>query len=152
MTGEIQVRKATITDAEHIIKFNIAMAKETEDKALPLEKITAGVMRLLEKPEHGFYLLAEKEGQIAGSLMITYEWSDWRDGLFWWIQSVYVKPEFRRTGIYRSLYTHVKMLAEKDGTVCGFRLYVEKENFIAQKTYRSLGMQKTNYIIYEQLV
>ena len=152
MKKDTIIRHATSTDAEHIIQFNIAMAKETENKILPLEIISVGVKRLLDHPEYGFYLLAETEGEVAGSLMITYEWSDWRDGLFWWIQSVYVKPEFRRRGIYRLLYNHVKMMSENDGNVCGFRLYVEKDNIVAHKTYQSLGMKETNYRMYEELV
>ena len=152
MKKDIRIRRATPEDADHIIQFNRAMAKETEDRELAPEIISAGVKRLLNQPQYGFYLLAEVDQQVVGSLMITYEWSDWRDGLFWWVQSVYIKPEFRRQGIYRSLYSYVKLLAEKDGNVCGFRLYVEKENHIAHKTYHSLGMKETCYKMYEELV
>lgn len=127
------------------------MAWETEHKELPEATILRGVQRLIEKPEYGFYLLAEIEGNIAGTLMVTTEWSDWRDGLFWWIQSVYVAPEFRRKGVYKALYYEVKQLASRLPDVCGYRLYVEKDNKIAQSTYEKLGMSQTDYLLYEQM-
>lgn len=126
------------------------MAKETEGKDLTVSVLSAGVQWLLQNPEHGFYFVAEIGGEPAGCLMVTSEWSDWRNGLFWWIQSVYVKPQHRRKGIYRSLYKHVKQLARERGDVCGFRLYVEKENLNAQKTYQSLGMRETPYRMFEE--
>jgi GNAT superfamily N-acetyltransferase len=119
MKNIIKVRKAIESDSEVLIQFNIAMAFETEQKILPRELIDPGVRALFRKSEYGFYLVAEIDGQIAGSLMITYEWSDWRNGLFWWIQSVYVKPEYRRLGVYRALYTSVKNSAQQNTEVCG---------------------------------
>ena len=151
MNPTFQVRKATPKDAESIIQFNIAMAMETENKTLKREEIEPGVNGLFEKPEFGFYMVAESEGKVVGSLMITYEWSDWRNGLFWWIQSVYVKPEFRRQGIYRAMYETVLKLATNHTDVCGCRLYVEKENTLAQKTYKALGMSETHYKMYEEV-
>ncbi|MFA4838221.1 MAG: GNAT family N-acetyltransferase [Candidatus Neomarinimicrobiota bacterium] len=105
MPEDFHIRIAEPKDADDLIEFNIAMAKETENKILPPEIITAGVHNLFAHPEYsGFYLVAETNGEIAGALMVTTEWSDWRNGLFWWIQSVYVKPKFRRQGIYRKMY------------------------------------------------
>jgi ribosomal protein S18 acetylase RimI-like enzyme len=147
----MRIRLARTGDAPDIIAFNAAMALETEGKRLFPEVIGAGVRSLLRRPKAGFYLLAETRARIVGVLMITTEWSDWRNGAFWWIQSVYVRPEFRRQGVYRRLYQHVQGLANKDRRVCGFRLYVERENRRAQATYRALGMEKTRYLVFEQL-
>lgn len=147
----MRIRLARPGDARAITAFNAAMALETEGKRLFAEVIGAGVRALLRRPKAGFYLLAETKAEIAGVLMITTEWSDWRNGAFWWIQSVYVRPEFRRQGVYRRLYRHVQGLAKKDRRVCGFRLYVERENRRAQATYRALGMEKTRYRVFEEL-
>ena len=127
------------------------MAKETESKELIAGVITAGVKALLAKPELGFYLMAEQHGTVAGSLMVTTEWSDWRNGSFWWIQSVYVLPANRKQGVYRRLYEFVKSEAEQNKRVCGFRLYVEKGNITAQKAYAALGMHETDYKFFEEL-
>lgn len=145
------IRKAVFNDAAVIAEFNQSMAWETEDKQLIPDLVLAGVNSLLANPAYGFYLVAEIEGQVVGSLMITTEWSDWRNGVFWWVQSVYIRREFRRQGIYRKLYAAVKALSAEQGNVCGFRLYVEKDNQNAQATYRGLGMQATDYLIYEEL-
>lgn len=147
----MRIRLARPADAPAIAAFNAAMALETEGKRLLPEVIGAGVRSLLRRPKAGFYLLAERASEIAGVLMITTEWSDWRNGAFWWIQSVYVRPPFRRQGVYRRLYRHVKGLAAKNRRVCGFRLYVERENRRAQTTYRALGMEKTRYLVFEEL-
>ncbi len=147
----MKIRRATIEDANALSKFNQNMAYETESIELIPEVIDAGVKTMIENPQMGFYLVAESDSVIAASLMTTTEWSDWRNGLFWWIQSVYVLPEFRRQGLYRKLYEQVKFLAENDPGVCGFRLYVEQENVTAQKTYQALGMDETHYKLYEEL-
>ena len=145
-----QIRTTTIADAEIITEFNQLMAMETENKKLPDDIIANGVKRLMQRPEYGFYLVAENSNlKVVGTCMVTTEWSDWRDGLFWWIQSVYVKAEFRKQGIYTAMYKKIRELADDEPDVCGFRLYVEKENTIAQKTYESLGMQATDYLLYE---
>lgn len=138
-------------DAEAIAAFNAAMALETEGKELLPEVIAAGVKGLIGNPGLGFYLVAENHGRIVASLMITTEWSDWRNGVFWWIQSVYVLPVWRRKGVYSRLYDAVKNAAADDAGICGFRLYVEKENRIAQKTYHALGMRETDYQLYEEM-
>nr|ADC35839.1 GCN5-related N-acetyltransferase [uncultured bacterium 89] len=150
MTEEILVRTARLEDAPALVRFNRAMALETEQKDLPLEIVTAGVDRLLRNPQLGYYVVAEVGTEIAGSLMITFEWSDWRNALYWWIQSVYIRPEFRQRGFYRRLYRHVKERAQGEGGVCGFRLYVEKENTAAQKVYETLGMSQSHYLMYEE--
>jgi len=146
----MRIRLATPADAGVLIEFNAAMAFETEGKELLTDVIGAGVRSLLGNPAAGFYLLAEQDSAV-GSLMITKEWSDWRNGTFWWIQSVYVRPEFRRQGVYKNLYRHVQELASKDPAVCGFRLYVERENERAQATYSALGMKPTHYLVFEEL-
>lgn len=147
----LRIRKAQPADADHIAAFNRAMALETEGKTLIPGLIAAGVRRLLAEPALGFYAVAEHEGEVVGCLMVTNEWSDWRNGLFWWIQSVYVTKAWRRRGVYRRLYDFVRELAQREPGVCGFRLYVEKENTTAQRTYSSLGMAPTDYLIYEEL-
>jgi ribosomal protein S18 acetylase RimI-like enzyme len=146
----MRIRLATPADAGVLIEFNAAMALETEGKELLADVIGAGVHSLLANPAAGFYVVAEQDGLI-GSLMITKEWSDWRNGAFWWIQSVYVRPECRRQGVYKRLYRHVQELAASDPAVCGFRLYVERENARAQATYNALGMKKTGYLVFEEL-
>lgn len=145
------IRQATSQDAEELAEFNVNMARETEGLELKPEVIAAGVRAMIENPQMGFYLVVELDNGIQASLMVTTEWSDWRNGIFWWIQSVYVRPQYRRQGLYRELYARVKELAEQDSSVCGFRLYVERDNSAAQQTYRSLGMTETEYRIFEEL-
>jgi ribosomal protein S18 acetylase RimI-like enzyme len=151
MTDSIRIRPATASDADTIIEFAAAMALETERKVLLREVIAAGVHHLLAHPEMGFYVMAEREAEVAGSLMVTTEWSDWRNGNFWWVQSVYVRPQFRRRGVYRELYRYLQQRAETDPSVCGFRLYVERDNSRAQATYRAAGMEQTQYLLFEEL-
>jgi ribosomal protein S18 acetylase RimI-like enzyme len=145
------MRKAVPEDAKLIAVFNSAMALETEGKRLMPQVIEAGVANLIANPERGFYLVCDSELGLKASLMVTTEWSDWRNGNFWWIQSVYVKPEFRQQGVYRGMYEYLKVLALADVNVCGYRLYVERNNATAQKTYRSLGMAETDYLMFEEL-
>lgn len=147
----ITIRRASGEDAQALIEFSCAMALETEKKELLPEVIGAGVNSLLREPGAGFYVVAEADGQVIGALMLTKEWSDWRNGSFWWIQSVYVRPEHRRRGVYTRLYRHVRELAANDPQVCGFRLYVERENAAAQSAYRKLGMEETHYRVFEEL-
>lgn len=147
----IHIRPAQLSDAPTIAEFNRAMAWETEEKELPSEIILAGVQTLLATPAYGFYIVAEMDQQIVACLMITTEWSDWRNGVLWWIQSVFVAPDYRRRGIYRRMYELVKDLADGEPSVCGFRLYVERDNARAQTTYRSLGMTQTPYLVFEEL-
>jgi ribosomal protein S18 acetylase RimI-like enzyme len=151
MSQPLTIRKADLRDADAIARFNSAMALETEGKSLLPERVNPGVLRLLNDASLGFYVVAERSGSVVGSLMITNEWSDWRNGLFWWIQSVYIVPAARRQGVYRALYDFVRDMARADPGICGFRLYVEKDNNTAQRTYRSLGMEPTDYLVYEEL-
>ena len=143
------IRTATENDAEALVEFNQAMAMETEGKMLDRDTLAKGVRAVFGDPGKGFYVVAEQDGQISGGLMVTYEWSDWRNGWFWWIQSVYIRPEARGKGIYSKLYGFVREKAEKEN-VCGFRLYVEKDNEHAKKVYEKLGMKETYYLLYEQ--
>jgi ribosomal protein S18 acetylase RimI-like enzyme len=149
-TSCVVVRGAVPEDAAYIRDFNIAMARETESRELDVALVDAGVRRLFGQPEYGFYLIATCGGEVAGCLMVTTEWSDWRDGLFWWIQSVYVVPGYRRRGVFRALYDHVLARAQADTTVCGLRLYVERDNVVARSTYSELGMVETPYVMYEE--
>ncbi|MCS6874887.1 MAG: GNAT family N-acetyltransferase [Pyrinomonadaceae bacterium] len=147
----LNIRLAQKSDISFLIKFNQAMAKETENKLLDHDIVKSGVEAVFEEKGKGFYVVAENhEGQVLGCLMITFEWSDWRNAWFWWIQSVYVLPEYRGKGIYRKLYEFVKQKATLEGNVCGFRLYVDKENKIAQKVYEKLGMKHSNYLMFEE--
>ncbi len=148
---ELLLRKGELRDAPVIAEFNRRMALESEGKALIRAVVEAGVLRLLNEPSLGFYAVAESAGRVVGCLMVTNEWSDWRNGLFWWIQSVYVEPGSRRRGVYRRLYRLIREMALADPGVCGLRLYVERENRIAQQTYASLGMAQTDYFVYEEL-
>ena len=146
------IRQAITQDAAELAEFNMGIARETEDYELIPEVIRAGVETMIADPDKGFYLVVELDNGIQASLMVTYEWSDWRNGTFWWIQSVYVRPEYRGQGLYGILYERVKELAEQDDSVCGFRLYVERNNELAQKTYEKQGMSETEYLMYEELV
>ena len=150
--SEVLVRQAAKEDWEVIAGFNKAMALETEGKELAEEAVTDGTKGLLENRDYGFYVVAENGGEVVGSLMVTFEWSDWRNGVFWWVQSVYVKPEYRKGGVFRKLYEYVRRAASEREDVCGLRLYVEKDNERAQAVYDRLGMEKTNYLLYEDLL
>jgi GNAT superfamily N-acetyltransferase len=146
----IVIRKAVKSDAESIIDFQQKMAWETEKMRLVPDIITKGVNGVFEDPSRGMYYVAETDGKVIASLLITYEWSDWRNTNVWWFQSVYVLPEFRRTGVFRKMYTFIKTAAEDQG-IGGLRLYVETNNTRAQKTYEALGMSSEHYKMYEWL-
>ncbi len=147
---EIRIREAVAGDADTIAEFNRRLAAETEGRKLDEGKLSAGVTALLNDPSHGVYYIAELDGAIVGQLLITYEWSDWRNGRFWWIQSVYVPKPHRRKGIFTTLYCHVRKLAEESESVCGIRLHVEADNDVAQSTYAALGMSPHTYKLMEQ--
>ena len=151
MNELLTIRKAGIDDVSALTAFNLAMARETEGLQLDYNILSRGVRRMIHQPDLGFYLLAEREAVPVGGLMITYEWSDWRNGLFWWVQSVYVLPDYRGRGIYRELYQQVRELAFAQPEVCGFRLYVEQDNTPAQQVYTRLGMKKTGYLLFEHM-
>jgi GNAT superfamily N-acetyltransferase len=144
-----RVRHARPEDARTLVDFNVAMARETEDLELDPERLAAGIDAVLADPGRGRYLVVEEAGRVVAALMLTREWSDWRNGFFWWIQSVYVRPEARRRGHYRRLYERVRAEAAAEPDVCGLRLYVELENHPARRTYSELGMAETRYRLYE---
>ncbi|MEK6674163.1 MAG: N-acetyltransferase [Planctomycetota bacterium] len=146
----ITVRNATLADLEPIVAFNAAMAEETEHKTLELAVLREGVRHALQSPEHCRYFVAEVDLEIVGQTMITFEWSDWRNGFFWWIQSVYVGPEFRRIGVFKRLHSHIRDLARQDPQVCGLRLYVHHDNTRALGTYAKLGMPPSAYFLCEE--
>ena len=146
----VEVEAAQQADLDLLVEYNLAMAQESEDRGLDQNRLRGGVSRLLQRPRDGFYLVARVDGQPAGSLMVTYEWSDWRNGRFWWIQSVYVPPVFRRQGVYSAMHAKVRELARADGDSCGIRLYVERDNTGAMATYQALGMAETHYRLYEE--
>ncbi len=150
--SEINVRYSTAAEASRIAAFNKVLAMESEGLALDEKTVAAGVTALMGHPDRGFYLVAETEGHVVGCLLVTYEWSDWRNRMFWWIQSVFVKPEYRGRGIYRALDEKVKELAAQAGNVCGIRLYVHQGNTRAQEVYRSIGMENTEYQMFEELL
>jgi len=147
----ISIRNAAIADAAIIASNNSLMAEETEGRTLHPDTIGPGVAALLADPGKGRYWVAEAAGQIVGQLMVTYEWSDWRNGTLWWIQSVYIAPDFRRQGVFSALYHHVESLAAAEPDVCGLRLYVEDNNHRAQRTYEALGMVKPSYVVMESM-
>jgi len=152
MPDDLTIRTATAGDLDTLARFNRAMAEETEDKPLAPDTVRAGVRAVFDKPGQAFYLVAERDSTIVGSLMITTEWSDWRNADFWWIQSVYVRPEARRTGVYTALHRDVRRRARAADDVCGLRLYVERGNEPARETYERLGMTETSYRMYEDML
>jgi GNAT superfamily N-acetyltransferase len=145
----MKIRLASPADAEVIARFNSEMAQETEGRTLDWGRLLTGVRALLNDPGKGFYLLAEQDGMVLGQLMVTYEWSDWRNGQFWWLQGVYVRPESRRQGVFQALFEYVRQQATEQAGICGLRLYVKSGNHRAQDTYRRLGLQRSPYSMYE---
>ncbi len=147
---EIRIRTATLADVDVIAAHNVAMALETENLVLEAAVVRSGVRRVLTSDtERGQYFLAQRGGRIVGQLLITREWSDWRDDWFWWIQSVYVVPEARGAGVYGTLHRHVESLARRTPGVCGLRLYVDRTNTAALRIYEQLGLRATNYDLME---
>ena len=144
----ITIRKATPDDAGSIIRFQQAMARETEGLELQRDIVAKGVMAVFQDPGKGQYYVAEDNDSVVASLMITYEWSDWRNANVWWFQSVYVIPEYRRKGIFRMMYEYIKKAGVADG-IAGLRLYVDAENVRAQSTYEAMGMDGVHYKTYE---
>jgi ribosomal protein S18 acetylase RimI-like enzyme len=146
---EIDIRKAKPSDAATITEFNLRLATETEGLHLDADLVRRGVAALLHDPAKGLYFVAEVAGAVVGQVMITYEWSDWRNGNLWWLQSVYVKPEFRQSGVFRALFRHVESQARAQGDVPGLRLYMHDDNIRARRSYEKLGMKRTRYEVFE---
>jgi ribosomal protein S18 acetylase RimI-like enzyme len=147
----LHVRAAVAEDWPTIVEFNCLLAAESEGKTLDRSVVEPGVKALLADPRKGRYFVALSEGQIVGQLMHTYEWSDWRNGDIWWLQSVYVHSEFRRQGVFRALFEHLRKLAETSPQIAGLRLYVEEHNDRALATYRKLGLEIAGYLVMEKL-
>lgn len=145
------IRDATLDDCSTIADYNSLLSEETEGKPLDAPTIRAGVASVLADRSKGRYWVAVDDGTIAGQIMITNEWSDWRNGMLWWIQSVYVHRDFRRRGVFTALYRHVGNLASTSENVAGLRLYVEQENARARATYESLGMSMTSYRVMQEI-
>lgn len=145
----IKIREGRPEDAAIIAEYNQRIALETESKELDTETVGKGVEQGLLQPDKCLYFVAEIRGSVAGQVMVTYEWSDWRNGDLWWIQSVYVHPDFRRQGIFKRLYQHIETLARENPIVRGLRLYVEEDNAAGQAVYKKLGMSRAGYHVYE---
>ena len=149
MTFKVKIREAGKTDIPILAQHNQALANETENIELNTKTILSGVSKALDR-EDCHYFVAEFNGEVAGQIMITHEWSDWRNGLFWWIQSVYVKKEYRRKGVFRKMYKFIHERAIADKKCTGIRLYVENNNSVAQNVYNNLGMVETHYKLFEK--
>lgn len=147
----MKIRLAGVEDAHYFVEFNQAMAFETEGKKLDPNVVGPAVETVFSDATKGFYVVAEDEGIVLGGLMITFEWSDWRNAWLWWIQSVYIRPEARGRRIYTHLYDFVRARARAEG-VYGIRLYVEHDNYHAQRVYENVGMEKSHYIMYEEML
>lgn len=145
----MNIRKALNKDIDVIARYNYNLAYETENKILDMNILTRGVEAIIKDESKGIYHVCEINGEVVGQIMYTFEWSDWRNGTFLWIQSAYVNKEFRGMGVFKALYKFIRDIADNDNNICGIRLYVEKENTIAKKTYKNIGMKECNYYIYE---
>ena len=152
---KISIRNATRADINRIAEFQQAMALETEGRTLDPSTSRQGIIAIFDDPQKGFYIVAEAHSdgggtdEVVGSLMITYEWSDWSNATHWWIQSVYVDADWRRMGVYRAMYERILGMVEGRDDICSIRLYVERANTVAQQTYKSLGMSHSHYDMYE---
>ena len=145
----MNIRKALNKDIDVIARYNYNLAYETENKILDMNILTKGVEAIIKDENKGIYHVCEINGEVVGQIMYTFEWSDWRNGTFLWLQSAYVNKEFRGMGVFKALYKFIRDIADNDNNICGIRLYVEKENTIAKKTYKNIGMKECNYYIYE---
>jgi GNAT superfamily N-acetyltransferase len=147
----IIVRDARPSDATIIAEFNARLAQETEGKILDCGELARGVAALISDPAKGRYFLACDGDDVLGQVALSFEWSDWRDGWFWWLQSVYVRADARGRGVFRTLHQHVIDAARAAGAL-GLRLYVERDNENGKRTYEALGMTPTSYLVFEQLL
>jgi len=149
-TAELSIRSANLDDLPTIVDFNCRLAWETEHKRLEPDTIRRGVQRALTQPQMCRYFVAESAGQVVGQAMVTFELTDWRDGVLWWFQSVYVAEPSRGQGVFRALFDHILSLAQADPDVRGLRLYVERENARAQRVYERLAMRPSGHVVYER--
>jgi len=149
MAPKVKIRKAKKTDIPILAKHNQALANETENIKLNNKTVLSGVSKALDKQDC-YYFVSELNGEVVGQIMITHEWSDWRNGVMWWIQSVYVRPEYRNKGIFRALFNHIEQLARNRTDVKSLRLYVMKNNQSGKNAYEALGMRDSQYIVYEK--
>lgn len=147
--SNITIRLGTPSDVDVLVASQQAMASETEGKTLDPPQLRKGINTVFNSSDKGFYLVAQAKGAVVGTLLITYEWSDWRNATFWWVQSVYVDPSWRRHGVYSAMHEYVRETASARKDVCGLRLYVDKDNHVAQQTYANLGMINSRYDMYE---
>ena len=149
----VTIRRAHPSDTDALVEFNASLALETEGRQLDRTRLRAGVIALLERDDYGFYVIAEAQQShpvVVAQVLITYEWSDWRNGIFWWMQSVYVHPQWRRRGVFRRLHHAVRQQARDRGDGCGLRLYVEQDNDVAQRVYENLGLARAPYRVFEE--
>lgn len=148
MTGPLRIRPADTTDLEHIVEFNAAIARETESLELDRERLRKGVAGIFAVPSRGRYFLAQRDSELLGQAMVTTEWSDWRNGDVWWLQSVYVVPQARGQGVFSALFREIEVQA-RDNEARGLRLYVDRDNTRAQEIYQRLGMLTSHYRMME---
>jgi ribosomal protein S18 acetylase RimI-like enzyme len=152
VSEDIVIRQARLEDIEILIRFSAAMAWETEQRTLDQERLRQGILAVFDRADRGIFYVAEHrpDHRVIGQCLITYEWSDWRNAQFWWIQSVYVDPQWRRRGVYRRLHDSIRRQAQTTPGVCGIRLYVEQNNTTAQEAYRRTGLHHSNYLVLEE--
>ena len=148
-TSNIAIRRAGVSDIDAIAEFQCRLAEESEGMTLDTETVRKGVGGVVDNPMRGDYWLAEADGQTIACLMILNEWSDWRNAAVWWIHSLYVVSNWRRRGVLRAMYEHLRGIVEADDSLCGLRLYVEKDNHVAMTAYEALGMDGGHYKLYE---
>jgi ribosomal protein S18 acetylase RimI-like enzyme len=149
MQPDINVRRAKVSDIPHLVDFQMRLARETENVTLDAEILSKGMMAMFDDPTKGFYNVAEIENEVVGCHMVTYEWSDWRNGMVYWLQSVYVKEQYRKNGVFKFMFSTLKNQIDNDPAIRGLRLYVDKTNVRAQKVYGSMGMNGDHYSVFE---
>jgi GNAT superfamily N-acetyltransferase len=147
----ISIRKSSLKDIDVLVDFQMRLAAETESITLDPQIVKQGLEELFEEPSRGLYYVAESDGAVVGCHLITYEWSEWRNGNVWWLQSVYVRKDFRGKGVFKSMYDNLLRMIDQDPKILGLRLYVDKTNVTAQKVYSSLGMNGEHYTVYERM-